>query len=771
MPRPATNRFTSLGSRDGRKMAMAMEQQETEADAGRSGNKVGAWASIRRKMSMHRLKPEKGRDVIASSAMANLKSLPPPMVHTISEVGPVPQRPNIMATRSANTLPTRTAFGTTNEFGQNGASPISQPMPTSNLPSSSSLFGATGGSVPRRGKRKSFLPIDGPPLLTVTIPQGSPFDEDAQLEAPPTPAKDSDEKPLPPPGDAPDSEEQEERYAHGLEVIKSYLRDLHDLSRPPIEPYGGFEVIPNTESNYAPSMTNSDNLGSTTSYHGASIADVRRGRRPTIERTMSCANSTNSAVTSDKGSFHESDEFAGKKLKDDKAKRARLIREILETERTYVAGLQELMAIYVFPSAYPVNGPKPIIGQKPANSRGGETIIPASERKIVFGGVEPILQIHAEHFLPALERTITPLLRSKDEDGESSMATAQKVGEVFRTYIAYMKQYSTYTNNFENALSRMRMWSASSSQPGPLGSAKPSPSMGVSSAAISAGVGAGLGSISPTIDASAAAAGSAMTAAQRKRVKAFLKAARKEKAHSQISLESYLLLPIQRVPRYKMLLEQLAMATPPRGDGQRDALDDAYNEIASLASLMNEEKRDADSRLKLFQWQQRIFSRGPSPLVQPHRKLVLDGALNLIRVVKKASVYVEVDGMAGLADGESTITMSKSVVPVEYIAQEPMNHPIMLVLCTDLLVLVQQAPGQEGWDGQVDLFNVLRMGTVHEPANVAHGNVLRVVDNKVGSEIVSEWIDTDFQSIYYFQCPSADSALSWSRAINSARRR
>lgn len=143
---------------------------------------------------------------------------------------------------------------------------------------------------------------------------------------------------------------------------------------------------------------------------------------------------------------------------------------------------------------------------------------------------------------------------------------------------------------------------------------------------------------------------------------------------------------------------------------------------------MNEEKRDAESRLRLFHWQQRITSRGPSPLVQPHRKLILDGALDLIRLVKKASSFVEVDNSV-FSDGEATITSSRAVVPVEFIAPEPMDRPMMLILCTDLLVLVQQRG--EGWDGQVDLFNVLRMATLREPASLVRGNVLRVVDNKV----------------------------------------
>jgi len=432
-------------------------------------------------------------------------------------------------------------------------------------------------------------------------------------------------------------------------------------------------------------------------------------------------------MDSEKGCFASNDCASaetsdGKKFKNDKSKRARVLREIYETERTYVRGLGELVTIYVKPA-----------GAVVSQSKVGETVVPANERKVVFGGIESILSIHRDNLLPALEKAVRPLLEGKDDDdGELSTRSAHAVGEVFRTYIAYMKQYSTYINNFDNALSRMQTWTAPSSAPGTPAFAGKSQLAGNTPNMASAvtSLGASLGGVTLNNNDPVPHSGVMMSTSQRKRVKAFLKRCKEHPMHSQINLESYLLLPIQRVPRYKLLLEDLAMCTLPRSDGPRDTLDDALNEIASLASLMNEEKRDADSRLRLYHWQQRISSRGPSPLVQPHRKLIMDGALTLIRLVKKASSYVEVDN-TGFNDNEQTITSSKIVVPVEHIAPEPMDRPMMLVLCTDLLILIQQRPGQSNWEGQVDLFNVLRMATLREPASIVYGNVLRVVDNKV----------------------------------------
>lgn len=104
-----------------------------------------------------------------------------------------------------------------------------------------------------------------------------------------------------------------------------------------------------------------------------------------------------------------------------------------------------------------------------------------------------------------------------------------------------------------------------------------------------------------------------------------LQRARTNPRHSQINLESYLLLPVQRIPRYRMLvssvrfcpsftpsclsdraspafqLEDLLKSSPPPNYDQASVLEDAFLEMSVLASCMNEEKRDAESRSRLVQ--------------------------------------------------------------------------------------------------------------------------------------------------------------------------
>lgn len=79
-----------------------------------------------------------------------------------------------------------------------------------------------------------------------------------------------------------------------------------------------------------------------------------------------------------------------------------------------------------------------------------ETIVPMSERKIVFGGIEALFSFHSESFLPALEKAVAPIMQSTEElreadaDGQLSMSVARTVGNIFLKHAAFMKMYSSY---------------------------------------------------------------------------------------------------------------------------------------------------------------------------------------------------------------------------------------------------------------------------------------------------------------------------------------
>lgn len=158
--------------------------------------------------------------------------------------------------------------------------------------------------------------------------------------------------------------------------------------------------------------------------------------------------------------------------------------------------------------------------------------------------------------------------------------------------------------------------------------------------------------------------------------------------------------------------EELVRATPPAPEMPENVLQRALDEISALASNMNEGKREAESRRKLVHWQGRIRGKFPSPLVQPHRRLIMDGRLQLTRVVRKMADYFEVLG----ANGE------KALVSVECLAPEVTPRSLTAILCNDLLVLCKDPSQGKDPASPVDLWAVLRMQTVPMPASIMHGS-------------------------------------------------
>ncbi|KAI0662761.1 hypothetical protein C8Q70DRAFT_908828 [Cubamyces menziesii] len=613
----------------------------------------------------------------------------------------------------------------------------------------------------RANKRRSFLPIDVSPI---PIPAASQFVpgitatnsaedvEELTVPAATSPVQSSPVQPSPLQVDTYEEiqrrEEERAREARirALRSVMSYLRDMHDLTRGQTQTMSMYGIAsPDSQSSGTrsrrPTMVDNGRLPSENSVASIGSGGSSSSRPESVNLRSTegrlgmrggSTTQTNSVATTDSTGSKDGEE---RKYKDDKAKRARVIREIVETERTYVKGLQELVDIYIKPASVPVNG----IGQNK------DTVVPAHERKIVFSGLEALFYFHRESFLPALERATAPLLvptqgGPTDVDGQLSLYVARDVANTFVSHAAFMKMYSTYINNFDNSVQRIKMWTTDKA-----GSATPAQTLSPSSSSaqlvgLGLAMSAGLGN-APAPDGASSANTVSLTSSQRKRIKAYLKRCRMNPRHSQLNLEGYLLLPVQRIPRYRLLLEELVRSSPPMYEYMDDPIDRALTEIASLATNMNEGKREAESRRRLVQWQSRIRGKFPSPLVQPHRRLIMDGPLQLTRVVRKATVAFEVINAQGDA----------SSVEVECLSPELTPRSLIGILCNDLLVLCRDPSDGQDPNSSVDLWAVLRMQTLPQPASIVHGNTLRLVDNK---------------AILYFDAPSTSDALTWYRAIN-----
>lgn len=422
------------------------------------------------------------------------------------------------------------------------------------------------------------------------------------------------------------------------------------------------------------------------------------------------------------------------------------------------------MDLYIKPSSVAVN-----LLTGVGSSR--DTVVPSSERKIVFSGVEALFSFHHGSFLPALEIAAAPMmqpsavLQEADADGQLSSSVAKAVGNVFLKHAAFLKMYSSYIksvipsspernvadmsslSNFDNSVQRVKHWVSDRS-----GTSSPGSALSPSSSTVQlAGFGLAMSAVStPTLasDGSVSSGLPTLTSGQRKRIKTYLKRCRMNPRHSQLNLEGYLLLPVQRIPRYRLLvsyppgycviitnpikLEELLRSTPPTYEYMDDPLDRALTEISSLANNMNEGKRESESRRKLVQWQSRIRGKFPSPLVQPHRygflvvlcfqfgvradhvsrRLIMDGPLLLTRVVRKTTMSFEAINAQGDA----------STVQVECLAPELNPRSLVGILCNDLLVLCRDPTEGQDPSSYVDLWAVLRMQTLPQPASIIHGN-------------------------------------------------
>ena len=111
-------------------------------------------------------------------------------------------------------------------------------------------------------------------------------------------------------------------------------------------------------------------------------------------------------------------------------------------------------------------------------------------------------------------------------------------------------------SNFDNSVQRVKQWTVDRSVPG---NASPGTAISPNASTVQlVGLGLSMSVItSPSLASegtTVATGGPHLTMSQRKRIKSYLKRCRMNPRHSQLNLEGYLLLPVQRIPRYRLLV-------------------------------------------------------------------------------------------------------------------------------------------------------------------------------------------------------------------------
>ncbi|KAJ1499318.1 Protein T2 [Coelomomyces lativittatus] len=117
----------------------------------------------------------------------------------------------------------------------------------------------------------------------------------------------------------------------------------------------------------------------------------------------------------------------------------------------------------------------------------------------------------------------------------------------------------------------------------------------------------------------------------------FLESCRKAPGHNQVNLQAYLLLPIQRIPRYQLLLSQLLKYTP-SDHPDFTPLTLSVKGIQKKANELNEAKRAHENHFQLI----KLVLRLPPPfdLLLPHRKLWRQGSLFLWKCKANNTVFL-----------------------------------------------------------------------------------------------------------------------------------
>ena len=392
-PAKGSDGIEELDGEDGKVAFPTSSRPVTPAAGDRDvsgGKEKGKWGFLK-KMSMGRMRSGSGTGS-AIRPPPPIHSSTTPMLEGASRIPGLPMRPSTSMGYSSGSRRNGTppASAIPHELGQSGG-PSTSSLASAASESSPGLL-SPGTPMSRKNKRRSYLPLDGVPSLNIPIPSTSPFmsststfssqhhpylpsamkraskeDSDEEVDSVSIVESYLQQSPLesptmtfqrPPAEDesADDAQQVAEQrrslYLSGLRSVMNYLRDLHDLSLPanagtPIDGSTGLDTPASQFSSGSPmnSMsTPTPPLGSKSRSRRPTTGD--RGppelKREFSEGSMMLPSPGGSSMgggpaemgramsTTESGNSDESQEPEPRKYKEDKTKRAMVIREIVE---------------------------------------------------------------------------------------------------------------------------------------------------------------------------------------------------------------------------------------------------------------------------------------------------------------------------------------------------------------------------------------------------------------------------------------------------------
>ncbi|EGC31252.1 hypothetical protein DICPUDRAFT_156926 [Dictyostelium purpureum] len=108
---------------------------------------------------------------------------------------------------------------------------------------------------------------------------------------------------------------------------------------------------------------------------------------------------------------------------------------------------------------------------------------------------------------------------------------------------------------------------------------------------------------------------------------AFIKKVESDPELNDKELENLLITPVQQLPRYIMLVQDLIRNTS-EDHPDFKPLTEALEKIKHITTIINEKKRDAEDAFAMLQIHQTLHGKVPNNFVAPHRKFIREGAIH-----------------------------------------------------------------------------------------------------------------------------------------------
>ncbi|KAM8779284.1 FYVE, RhoGEF and PH domain-containing protein 2 [Rhynchonycteris naso] len=220
----------------------------------------------------------------------------------------------------------------------------------------------------------------------------------------------------------------------------------------------------------------------------------------------------------------------------------RVIQELLETERAYVARLHLLDQVFF----------QELLGEARRSKAFPEDVV-----RLIFSNISSIYQFHSQFFLPELQRRL------------DDWTATPRLGDVIQKLAPFLKMYSEYVKNFERAAELLATWTEKSPP-----------------------------------------------------FQEVLARIQSSEASGSLTLQHHMLEPVQRIPRYELLLKEYVQKLPDQAPDRADA-QKALDMIFSAAQHSNAAITEMERLQDLWEVYQRLGLE--DDIVDPSNTLVREG--------------------------------------------------------------------------------------------------------------------------------------------------